>query len=607
VEQQGGGAMILQTLDQLYHRMLEDPTVEVPHQGFRREKIHLCMVLHPDGSLADILDLRQRTGRGRAPEMLEVPESVSRTSTQIAANFLWDNTGYALGADAKKDAKRTRQQFAAFRKLAHDIGDGLMDPGLHAVLHFLDHWEPSRADEVFSKLEKNFSELSGLNMVFRLLASRGYVHDSQEVRAAWLNHYAGKASPVRAFCLVSGDIQPIARLHPKIKGVAGAQTSGASLVSFNRPAFTSYGKTQSYNAPVSEACAQGYTTALNHLLLPDNKHRVFIGQTTVVFWTEKEIRPAALLGQVLSGPDKAEDPALVEELGNFLRAARAGQRLPEVEAQVGFYVLGLSPNASRLSVRFFVTSTVGEMQQRLGEHFRNLELETVWPSDPEFPSFWRLLLETAPQHKSENIPDVLSFRRRRKHKSENIPDVLSGQLQWSVLEGLRYPESLLTIALGRIRADQTVSYLRAAILKAVLLRNHSLEVKKMLDPQCENIGYLLGRLFAVLEKAQQDALPDINTTIKDRFFGAASATPRAVFPRLVNLAQHHIAKAKYGYATDNLLGMVTEKIDACKGGFPAHLKLEDQGMFALGYYHQRNDNFRKDEDKIDPIRKRSQS
>jgi CRISPR-associated protein Csd1 len=256
----------------------------------------------------------------------------------------------------------------------------------------------------------------------------------------------------------------------------------------------------------------------------------------------------------------------------FLEAVRDGKMYSELgDPDIKFFILGLSPNASRLSVRFWHVSTVGDMAEKIGHHLRDLAIVRRFESDPEFPGMWRLLRQTAVQGKTENISPLLS-----------------GALMRSILTGSAYPESLLSAILGRIRADQEINYLRAAIIKACLVRKFRLnrikkEVKMTLDKESTNVAYRLGRLFAVLEKTQQDAIPGANTTIKDRYYGSASATPRVVFPQLLRLAQHHIQKAEYGRWTDKMI----EEIMCVLSEFPAHLSLDDQGMFAIGYYHQR--------------------
>lgn len=577
--------MILQALNSYYDRLLADPDEDVAEPGFSKSKIHFALVLGPDGSLRAVDDLRIKAEKGNKmfPRELRVPEAFKRT-VGVASYFLWDNTGYALGMDDKGKPDRVVKQFEAFKALAHEIGDTLDDPGMRAVLAFLDAWKPENAPDL-----DHWDEMIGQNMVFRLDGETRYVHDSPAVKNAWLARQKTTDSGGAGFCLVSCELGPVARLHPAIKGVQGAQTTGAALVSFNLDAFTSYGREQNFNAPVSERAAFGYATALNHML-GGRRQKVRIADATTVFWTEKPTEAEAAFAGLFEVEEdekkEAHDPVLIGKLREVVEAVRDGSR-PDAwkeDQQTRFFILGLSPNAARLSVRFWHVSDVGTMLTRLGQHYADLEIERRYPGDPTFPSPWRLLLEVAPQRKSENIPPTLG-----------------GELTRAILTGGDYPRSLLSRVITRIRADGEVTTLRAALIKAhyarAMRRGRNFttitasEVVVSLNPDSTNPGYRLGRLFAALEKAQQDALPGINATIRDRFYGAASATPRGVFPRLLRLAQHHIAKAEHGYASDRRIAEIAEGIDA----FPAHLDLDGQAMFALGYYHQRNALYRKKE------------
>lgn len=395
-----------------------------------------------------------------------------------------------------------------------------------------------------------------------------YIHEHTDVQQAWTEHCAREGSEVIAPCLVSGRKSPIARLHPAIKGIQGAQSTGASIVSFNLDAFLSYGKEQNYNAPISENVAFSYTTALNHLLRFESRQKVRIGDATTVFWTERASPIEGFMGVILDPRDDSSDLSTIRL---FLEAARDGKPLPDLDGdpELRFFILGLSPNAARLSVRFWHVSTVADVKGRIGQHFRDITLVRS-DRDPEFPGMWQLLKETALQGKTENIPPLLA-----------------GAVLRSILTGTAYPQSLLSGLIGRIRADQTINYLRIAMVKACLNRkrriHHLEEVTMSLDKESTQIAYRLGRLFAVLEKAQKDAIPGANTTIKDRFYGSASAMPSVVFPQLLRLAQHHLQKAEYGARTDKMIEEIMCGIEK----FPAHLSLDDQGMFAIGYYHQR--------------------
>ena len=558
--------MILSALNSYYERLKNDPRSGIPLRGFSRQKIHFCLVLDSGGKLIQVQDLRE-TVRGKpVPKSMVVPEPAKK-SVNIVANFLWGNTGYVLGADAKEKPERARQTFEAFRKLHHELGDDSDDLGMRALLRFLDQWSPDKVSSL-----PNWDEMAGSNLVFRLDGDLEYLHDRSRMKEIWIDHLEKNVSGTRAQCLVSGRNAPIARLHPDIKGVRGAQTKGASVVSFNLDAFLSYGKEQSFNAPVSEQAAFAYTTGLNELLRYEKGQRVQIGDATTVFWTERDSPVEGFMGYIL---DPRDDRAEVAEVRRFLEAVRDGKMPSGIETGVRFFILGLSPNAARLAVRFWHVSSVGELGERIGMHFRELAVVKSYSNDPDFPGMWQLLRETAPQGSLDKVSPALA-----------------GALVRSILTGGAYPQGLLSAVILRIRADHTVNYLRAAMIKACLHRKYRLsgsenikEVTMALDTQSTNVAYRLGRLFAVLERIQRDAVPGANTTIRDRYYGAASATPRVVFPQLMRLAQHHIQKAEYGPINDRAIEEILSGVDE----FPPHLSLDDQGFFALGYYHQRQE------------------
>ncbi|MBN1827604.1 MAG: type I-C CRISPR-associated protein Cas8c/Csd1 [Deltaproteobacteria bacterium] len=563
--------MILQALNHYYERLKEDPETDIPLFGFGKQKIHFALVINEDGKLVQIRDLREKPKNKPIPISLTVPQIGKKRSVDIEPNFMWDNTGYVLGRDAKGNDARALKSFQAFKKLHHDIGNSLEDRGMKAVLRFLDSWNPDDAQAL-----ENWDEKAGANLIFHLDGERLYIHEHPAVKQAWIKRCAEESSAFIAMCLVNGETTPVARLHPAIKGVQGSQSTGAGIVSFNLDAFLSYGKKQNFNAPVSEIAAFGYTTALNHLLRFESRQRIRIGDASTVFWTNRASPIEGFMGAILDPRGNAADLA---DVRLFLEAVRDGKyHAPIGDPDIQFYILGLSPNASRLSVRFWHVSTVGDLGIKLGQHFRDLAIARS-ERDPEFPGMWQLLKETAVQGKTENIAPLLA-----------------GALTRSILTGAAYPQSLLSALIGRIRADQNINYLRTAMIKACLNRKFRIhqiaeEVAMSLDKESTNIAYRLGRLFAVLEKAQKDAIPGANTTIRDRFYGSASATPSVVFPQLIRLAQHHLQKAEYGGRSDKMIEEVMSGIEK----FPTHLSLDEQGMFAVGYYHQRQAFYAKSE------------
>lgn len=582
--------MILSALNDYYQRLAGEDAV--PVFGFSQEKISYALVLSAEGTLVDVVDVRDNSGKKPLPKSLTVPQPEKRTAG-IKSNFMWDKTSYVLGVSAKQ-GERTGQEHQAFKSLHQECLSDQDDIGLRALATFLEHWSPEQFQApLFSE------DMLDTNVIFRIDGEQKYLHDlpaAQQLRAKLL---AG-AENNEGRCLVTGQQMPLARLHPAVKGVNGAQSSGASIVSFNLDSFTSYGKSQGANAPISEAAAFAYSTVLNHLLRRDehNRQRLQIGDASVVFWAQadkpEQSQSAELLFADLLTPP-ADDAGEVAKLRTVLDAVAKGRPLQELgldlDDNTQLFVLGLAPNASRLSIRFWQIGSLSFFAQRLAEHYQDLHIQPLpWKTEP---AVWRLLHATVPSRDS-------------KTKGEDIAPQLAGDITRAVLTGGRYPRSLLANLIMRMRADGDISGVRVALCKAVLTRDLRLGVKGIneevpvsLDKQVSNPGYRLGRLFAVLENIQRNALgTQVNATIRDRYYGAASATPATIFPMLLRNTQNHLAKVrkeKPGLA-HNLERDVGEIIDDMQSLFPRHLKLEDQGRFAIGYYHQSQARFNRTND-----------
>lgn len=570
---------LLPALVTYYDRLEADPEQDVAPIGFSREKIHAELVLEKDGTVAGFNDVRERTPRGKPSfRPMLVPDAGGRSGTGMKPFLCWDNTGYVLGRDNKGNPERAERMFDAFRELHLSLRASIgEDEGYAALCTFLSKWNPCDAETL-----PGWEELAGLNVVFKLRGREGYVHQSQAVRRAWQAiQSASNGTGLRGVSLLSGEEGEIARLHPLIGGVAGANTTGAAIVSFNLDAFTSYGKDQSYNAPVGVADADKYTKALNRLL-DNGARRMRVGDATVVFWADAPPQVAAVAGDWLAEElaeeraKTAESQQKVDELAASLRAIRQGRLPREVPAETPFYVLGLSPNASRIHVRFWLPGTFGQLATRLAEHHGRLEMVGQRPGDP--PLMLRtLLLETA-------------------REAKDIPPQLAGQLARAVLGGTQYPRAWFDAIIRRVRVEGDVNHRKAAILKAYLIQNYDPEVPVSLQPDHPDEAYQLGRLFAALEKTQEDVSPGLNKTIKDSYFGAASSTPASVFPRLMRLHQFHIEKFDNPgrrVAREKLVTAICGRVTQ----FPRHLPLEKQGLFHIAYYHQRQDFFTKKSDK----------
>lgn len=558
---------------------------EVPAFGYSTQNIGFLISLNPDGSVdGPPADLRGGEGKKRIGRPLAVPQPVKRTSG-IAPNFLWDKTAYVLAVTAG-EGKRTAAEHKAFVERHREWLADSDDEGLVALLRFLESWRP----EQFAKLGWR-EDLKDQNVVFALERERlddVYIHDRPAARELWARLSAASDKNAEAICLISGEKASVARLHPSIKGVWGAQTAGASIVSFNLDAFTSYGHEQGDNAPVSEAAAFAYTTALNCFLERDSGHRIQIGDASTVFWADASDAEAASAAEGLfAGFLGADDEKIVNRsVKDALEKIRAGITTPNVIPEplkgVRFYILALAPNAARLSIRFYLEDDFGVVARRYLEHVERLRVEP--PPREAAPSMWRMLIETA----------VL-------RKSENIQPNLAGEWLRAILSGAPYPLTLLSTLIMRLRADHDVNALRVAVLKSILIRNFDMEVPVALDPACTDQGYLLGRLFALYEQVQSAALGyDVNATIKDKFYGAASAQPRKVFHLLESGSANHlskIGKQKPGLKInlEKQVGAIMDLMEPGKDPFPASLPDKSQALFGLGYYHQRNEFFRKAE------------
>lgn len=583
--------MILQALTAYYEQLFRQGKLSAPgwDDSF---KVSYELRLNDAGQLISVLDLRTETKMGKktvlAPRAMRVPAHVKRASG-IAANFLCDNSTYLLGADEKGKPERSTDCFKACAKLHHAILDGVDSPAARALLAYFDSWDPAQA-ATHPLLAEQWKEITGnANLIFGYEAadhSHSFVNDDPAIQNAWQAHYNDRsADSDMGQCLITGKYAPIERTHPNISGVPGAQSSGAALVSFNAPAFCSYGHEQGENAPVSKYAAFAYTTALNRLLA-DRNHCKHVGDTTILCWAENaEPVYQDAMSMFLFGADGA---AGIQEsdVQAALKRLSAGQTVPFLEKELSpdqhFYLLGLAPNAARLSVRFFLRDTFGSFAQNLQKHAEEMEIDCSEKEKFRTLPIWAVVNET-----TRTVPG---------QPAKPSPQ-LAGDLLRAVLTGGRYPATLLNGVTLRIRAEQNVTRGRAAVIKAYYLRNHPTELNKEVYTvslnETTNVPYLLGRLFSVLEAVQKAANPGINTTIKDRYFNAACATPGMAFPTLLRLSQKHLRKLNDGLATyyDNQIAELMAQLP--ESGFPARLSLPDQGKFAIGYYHQTQKRFAK--------------
>ena len=567
---------VLAALARAYNRM-EDP----PPFGYSLEKIGCVIGLNEDGSVASVVDIRTDDGAKRLPVPMIVPQPTKRTAG-IFPNFLWDKTSYVLGVTAGA-GKRVAEEHAVFVEKHEEMLSGTNDSGLRALSFFLKAWSPDQFVEPMWP-----DAMKDMNVVFSLESERLqniWLHDRSAAKTIWSAQLAARDSK-GGLCLVTGAPGSIARVHPAIKGVWGGQPSGGSIVTFNEAAYESYGHKQGDNAPVSEQAAFAYTTALNQFLAKGSRNRIQVGDASTVFWADAKDAQASTHAEgafwAMFGGD-IDETRQAERVGEILSKVRSGQPLtdfaPNLAKGVLFYVLGLAPNAARLSIRFWYESDFADLASKYTRYVEEMRIDPVG-SDP-YPPFWKYLLETA----------VLG-------KGKNVPPNLAGDWMRAILSGTRYPQALLTTVLMRIRADKTINVPRVAMLKALLIRNFNRkETPVALDPDFHDRGYLLGRLFAVYERVQTAALGgNVNATIKDKFYGAASAQPCKVFALIDRNSAHHLSKLakrsigqKVNLEKDitKIMGLMSPADDP----FPTSLTTEQQALFGLGYYHQRETFF----------------
>jgi len=602
--------MILQSLVRYYDILAADPASPIAREGYSTEKISFALQLSIQGSMIALIPLVQKDGKREIPRLMVVPEGVKRT-VNITPNFMWDNSEYVFGMlKPKKEPddkpERTAQHaidcLASFKDLHIRLLTGGDSPGAQAVIAFLSSYDPSTTPNNPILLGHMEDMKKGGNIVFQLEGSEGFVHDDPAIRARWEQNRAESGDELSAQCLITGDVAPIARIHKSIKGVRDAQSSGATIVGFNAPAYESYNREQGSNAPVSKRAAFAYTTVLNHLLSTESSTpKIHMGDTTVVYWAESPDPTYASVFYALfdptfilqDNPNPSEDQPTTRLLVSIAEKNQKGAPidlqavLANLNPKMRFYVLVLAPNASRLSIRFFHQNAFVDIVRRIIAHYEDMEIQPQYSNQKTRITPRMIIDETVSKKSSDKSPSPL----------------MAGALMNAILTNTPYPAALYYAIINRVRADmddkskriEKINYVRAAVIKAHLKRKYRAqpnspvqEVLTMaLNEQSRHPAYLLGRLFAVLEKVQAEAIGDANATIKDRYFTTACASPASVFPDLLRLAQHQVAKAEYGQNSDLPIQEILGLLDMQENPIPRRLSLDEQGVFILGYYHQR--------------------
>lgn len=580
--------MLLQSLVKLYEAWAEKGEIE--KLGWNPVKISYGISLDEEGNVDEIIHLKTNAPKGNKeiPSLISLPMPVKR-SVGVASNFLYDNVTYVFGYDNSNKPDRAKQCFDCFRSVGNKVLENSDDEFSAVIKKFLqkDYSEFENLSDLLTELnctETTVDDILNKGANLLLMPLGKFPTDSKAICESWNSYFEHSDAP-KGVCLVTGKDDHIAKLHPVIKNIRGAQAAGASLVSFNATAFNSYGKENGYNAPVSEYAAFAYTSALNKLV-SDNDHRIFAGDTTVVCWTEDG---ESAYQDVFAGIFNSDDELKQKDLRNTIVSIVNGNEVKwegiPLNPSNNFYILGISPNSARLSVRFFIQNTFGKVMENLLKNQQRMEMVKPGFEKFNYIPLWRILGETV----------------NKKSRDKKCKPHLAGDVLNSIINDYNYPSTLYYGILGRISAEQNINWVKASVLKAYLLKNYDSKYKEEItvdyNENSNNKAYLLGVLFSNLEEIQNTANPGIKSTIRDRYFTAASSTPSRVFPILIDLAQNHIKKIPNVGAKVNCQKMLTETMSKLGDKFPNRLKLDEKGMFQLGYYQRTQERFTGKEDK----------
>ena len=606
--------MILQALVEEYENLLR--LGRVPREGWSTEKVSFTVELNPDGTIKAIVPIKEEVQSGKktklVPKPLSVPERQTRSSG-IKPYFLCDNGKYIFGLrdeskdDEKKD--RSKEYFESSKDLHLKILSEIDCPSAKAVCLFFEKWNPSVATDIKDIEGIPIDELKEVKIVFSFDGK--YVHEDDFIVKAWEDYYssaqdaedASDADAMKAICLLTGKPSEIALIHGKISGVPGANSSGANIVAFNKGnnAFESYGNedSQGYNAPIGQSAMLAYTKALNYLL-SRNENRYSLNGSMIVYWAQSAEPKCEEIFSFALEPSRDNNQELKKVFDNLKHGARVDVDDINIDMNQNFYILCLAPNNARLSVRFFYQNTFASILSNIAQHYDRLRIACA--KDDTYMNLYQLLQQTVNQKSDDKTPNR----------------AMASKLLMAMITDDRYPNSLYTDVLERIRAERderedgkiksrNITLGRVSIIKAYLIKNYNLkegEKYMALNEGSCDIAYILGRLFAELEKVQKDASgTKLNSTIKDSYFNAACATPASVFPTILKLSNSHLKKISrekmwLKVTSEKTITELLSKIGV-EGdvSFPKRLSLEDQGKFILGYYHQVQKIYEKKEDK----------
>ena len=580
---------------------------QVLPDGYSKVKIHYLISLTEDGKIDEIIDCQEteeaKDGKGKKKEKKVPKEMVLPQRTEkpgIDANIVEHRPLYIFGLNLDGDkltpndrTGKAKKSHQAFIEANLKFIEELDSPLITAYRKFIESWNPEEETEnpELLKLGKEYGKSS---FAFCLSGSPDkLLHEDPDVKAKWEhdleNSSVDSEKERREQCAVTGRREPIARIHNKIKGVYGGLATGSVLIGFNNDSENSYGNEQSYNSNISEIAMKKYTEALNYLLGND-KHKATLDEMTIVFWamSSKEVYED-LFTQLLMGSSDQMDAEQTEQmLKDMIADAKEAEisesrlrSLDNIDPNVDFYMMGLKPNSSRLSVKFIFRRKYADILWNIAKFQNELQITKEFHSVP----LWQI--------KNELISP--------NSKNDKVDPALMSRLLESIIYGRKYPNFLFNTVVRRVKTDignekitQARFRIRVGLIKACVNRMNSKEELKVgLDKENNNQAYLCGRLFATLEKLQQEASNNtLNRTIKDAYFASASTKPASVFSNLVRLAQNHLNKVKRPVFFNKLIGEITWKLE---GGFPDTLSLTDQGKFIVGYYQQYQSFFDKSE------------
>jgi len=577
--------MILHALTQYYQRKAESDGSVAP-EGFENKEIPFIIVIDKQGNFIQLEDTRELKGKKKVGRTFLVPKGLGRSGSKSyeVSNLLWDHYGYVLAYAGEKGQEQADKQHASFTAKVNELKQVLPDEaGVTAVAAFLSSAEEkSKVMQATNWVE--CAKVKGCNLSFRLVEEAVDLVCQSKMVQDYLSVSSDNNEETDDFkegiCLITGKKTLVARKHHQISGIH-KQPTPFCAVDKGSTAFHSYGKKQGFAFPVGKQAMFEYTTALNTLLAGENRFR--IGDVTTVCWGAKPTPLEESLASMINGGGKDNPDEHIDAVKTLYKSLYNG-KYTKPDGKEKFYLLGLSPNSARIVVRFWHETTVAALSESIAAWYDDLQMVRGENSSyPEYMPLPRLLGNLVLDGKMENLP------------SDLIAQVTDAALNNRVL-----PVSLLQAALRRNKAEQKITYGRASLLKAYINRairagrlKNMKELTMSLDRNRQDIGYVLGRLFAVLEKTQAEANPGLNATITDRYFGSASSTPIAVFGTLMRLLPHHLNKLEFEGRAVQLQWEIRQILEHCQR-FPNHLNLEQQGLFAIGYYHETQFLFTKD-------------